>query len=116
MTTGQCVVGIDTARPKTVKALASKGKKSGKLTLAFSITDAKPGCGAATVSKIVVTTAKGKKVATIKGVKTVVKTNAKVRLVVKKKLKKGVYRFTVSATDIAGNKSKKATPGILVVK
>ena len=110
------MVGIDTARPRTVKALASKGKKSGKLTLAFSITDAKPGCGAATVNKIVVTTAKGKKVATIKGLKTVVKTNVKVRLVVKKKLTKGVYRFTVSATDIAGNKSKKATPGILVVK
>jgi 5-hydroxyisourate hydrolase-like protein (transthyretin family) len=116
VTTGECVVGIDTARPKTVKAFASKGKKSGKLTLAFKVTDAKPGCGAATVSKIVVTTAKGKKVATIKGIKTVVKTNAKVRLVVKKKLKKGVYRFTVSATDIAGNKSKKATPAILVVK
>ena len=31
VTTGQCVVGIDTARPKTVKAFASKGKKSGKL-------------------------------------------------------------------------------------
>ena len=116
VTSGQCVVGIDTARPKMVKALASKGKKSGKLTFAFSITDAKPGCGAATVSRIVVTNAKGRKVATIKGVKTVVKTNAKVRLVVKTKLKKGVYRFTVSATDIAGNKSKKATPGILVVK
>ena len=36
-----------------------------------------------------VTTAKGKKVATIKGVKTVVKTNAKVKLVVKKKLQEG---------------------------
>ncbi len=80
------------------------------------ITNAKPGCGAATVNKIVVTTAKGKKVATIKGLKTVVKTNVKVRLVVKKKLTKGVYRSPVSATDIAGNKSKKATPGILVVK
>jgi hypothetical protein len=115
-TTGQCVVGIDTARPKTVKAFASKGKKSGKLTLKFKISDPKPGCGAATVSKIVVTNAKGKKIATIKGVKTVVKTNAKVKLVVKKKLKKGSYRFTVSVTDIAGNKSKKSTPGILVIR
>ena len=116
VTTGECVVGIDKARPKTVKALASKGKKSGKLTLAFRVTDPKPGCGAATVSKIVVTTAKGKKVATIKGVKTVVKTNAKVKMVVKKKLKKGSYRFKVYVTDIAGNKSKKSTPGILLVR
>jgi len=115
--TGSCVVGIDTARPKTVKALASKGKKkSGKLTLAFNIKDRKPSCGAATVSKIVVTNAKGKKIATIKGVTTVVKTNAKVKLVVKKKLKKGSYRFKVYVTDIAGNTSMKATPGKLVVK
>ena len=116
VTTGQCVVGIDTARPKSVKAFASRGKKSGKLTLAFKVTDAKPGCGAATVNKIVVTTAKGKKVATIKGVKSIVKTNAKVKLVVKRRLKKGSYRFTVSVTDLAGNKSKKSMPGILVVK
>jgi len=114
--TGSCVVGIDTAQPKTVKALASKGKKSGKLTLAFNVKDPKPSCGAATVSKIVVTNAKGKKVATIKGLTTVVKTNAKVKLVVKKKLKKGSYRFKVYVTDIAGNTSRKATPGKLVVK
>jgi hypothetical protein len=116
VTTGACLVGIDTARPKTVKALASKGKKRGKLTLAFRITDPKPSCGAATVSKIVVTTAKGKRIATIKGLKTVVKTNAKVKLTVKKKLKKGSYRFKVYVTDIAGNTSKRATPGKLVVK
>ena len=67
--TGGCVVGIDTARPKTVKALTSKGKKSGKLTLAFNVKDPKPSCGAATVSKIVVTNARGKKVATIKGLR-----------------------------------------------
>ena len=116
VTTGACVVGIDTVRPAKVKALTSKGKKRGKLTLAFRITDAQPGCGAATVTRIVVTTAKGKKVATIKGVKTVVKTNAKVKLAVKKKLKKGSYRFKVYVTDIAGNASKKATPGKLTVK
>ena len=68
------------------------------------------------MTKIVVTTAKGKKVATIKGLKTVVKTNAKVKLTVKKKLKKGSYRFKVYVKDIAGNTSKRATPGKLVVK
>ena len=112
---GQSVVGIDTKRPAKVKALASKGKK-GKLTLKFKITDARPGCGAATVTKIVVTTAKGKKVKTIKGIKATVKTNAKVKLVVKKRLKKGSYRFKVFVTDLAGNKSKKAMPGKLTVK
>ena len=112
---GQSVVGIDTKRPAKVKALASKGKK-GKLTLKFKITDARPGCGAATVTKIVVTTAKGKKVKTIKGIKGTVKTNAKVKLVVKKRLKKGSYRFKVYVTDLAGNKSKKAMPGKLTVK
>ena len=68
------------------------------------------------MSKIVVTTVKGKKVKTIKGLKGTVKTNAKVKLVVKKKLKKGTYRFKVYVTDIAGNTSKKATPGKLTVK
>ena len=116
VTTGQCVVGIDKARPKTVKALKSKGKKKGKLTLALRISDPKPGCGAAKVRKIVVTTAKGKKVATIKGVKTIVKTNAKVKLVVKKKIKKGSYRFKVLVTDVAGNKSKKSIPAKLVIR
>ena len=117
VTTGTGVVGIDTARPRTVKALASKGKKkSGKLTLSFRISDPKPSCGSARVRRIVVTTAKGKKLATIKGLTSVVKTNAKVKLVVKKKLKKGSYRFKVYVTDIAGNTSKKAAPGKLVVK
>jgi methionine-rich copper-binding protein CopC len=115
VTSGQGVVGIDTARPAKVKALTSKGKK-GKLTLKFKISDAQPGCGAATVTRIVVTTAQGKKVKTIKGLKGVVKTNAKVKLVVKKRLKKGTYRFKVYVTDIAGNTSKKATPGKLTVK
>ena len=116
VTTGSCVIGIDTAKPKTTKAFASRGKKSGKLTLKFKVTDPRPSCGSATVNKIVVTTASGKKVATIKGIKTVVKTNAKVKLVVKKKLKKGKYRFKVYVTDIAGNKGKKAKSGTLVVK
>ena len=115
VTSGQGVAGIDTARPAKVKALTSKGKK-GKLTLKFKISDPQPGCGAATVSKIVVTTAKGKKVKTIKGLAGTVKTNAKVKLVVEKKLKKGSYRFKVYVTDIAGNTSKKATPGKLTVK
>jgi sporulation protein YlmC with PRC-barrel domain len=110
------VIGIDRARPKSIKAFASTGRKTGKLTLKFKVTDPKPGCGSAIVNKIVVTTASGKKVATIKGVKTVVKTNAKVKLVVKKKLKKGSYRFRVYVTDIAGNKGKKAMPGTLIVK
>ena len=115
VSTGQCVVGIDTGRPTKVKALGSKGKK-GKLTLVFKISDPKPGCGAATVTRIVVATAKGKKVKTIKGLTGTVKTNAKVKLLVKQKLKKGSYRFKVYVTDIAGNKSKKAMPGKLTVR
>jgi hypothetical protein len=114
--TGSCVIGIDRARPRSIKALASTGRKTGKLTLRFKITDPKPSCGSAIVNKIVVTTASGKKVATIKGVKTRVKTNAKVKLVVKKRLKKGSYRFRVYVTDIAGNKGKKAMPGTLIVR
>jgi hypothetical protein len=55
-------------------------------------------------------------VATIVGLTGTVKTNAKVKRVVNKKLKKGSYRFKVSVTDIAGNTSKKATAGKLTVK
>jgi large repetitive protein len=115
VTAGQCVTGIDTGRPTKVKALTSKGKK-GKLTLKFKISDPTPGCGSATLSKIVVTNAKGKKVKTIKAIVGTVKTNAKVTLVVKAKVKKGGYRFKVYVTDIAGNASKKSTPGKLTVK
>jgi len=115
VTTGECVVGIDTARPTKVKALASKGKK-GKLTLRIRISDPQPGCGAATVTKVVITNARGKKVATLKKLTGTVKTNAKVKLIVKKRLKKGSYTFKVYVTDLAGNASKKAKPGRLTVR
>ena len=117
VTAGQCVIGIDVKRPLKVKALPSRGKKrTRKLTLTFKITDPKPSCGRATVTRIVITTAKGRKVATIKRVKTLVKTNAKVKLLVKKKLKKGSYRFRVYVRDVAGNTSRNSLPARLTVR
>ncbi|HZL63649.1 MAG TPA: hypothetical protein VFD50_01715, partial [Thermoleophilia bacterium] len=76
----------------------------------------KPSCGAATVTRIVVTTSRGKKIATIAGAGRVVKTNAKVSFPVTCKLKRGSYRFKVTVVDLAGNKQKKAIAGKLVVK
>jgi hypothetical protein len=116
VTTGSCVVGIDRGRPKVTRGLASRGSKRGKLTLRFRVTDPKPSCGAATITKIVVTTSRGKKVATIAGAGRVVKTNAKVKVPVTWKLKRGSYRFKVIVVDLAGNKQKKAVAGKLSVK
>jgi len=116
VTTGSCVVGIDTGRPKVTRGLPSHGKKNGKLTLRFRVTDPRPGCGGATVTKIVVTSSRGRKVATIAGAGRVVRTNATVQCRVIRKLKHGSYRFRVYTVDLAGNKQKKATAGKLVVK
>ena len=116
VTTGSCVVGIDMGRPTVTRGLPSKGEKTGKLTLRFRVTDPKPSCGAATVTKIVVTTSRGKKVATIAGAGRVVKTNATVTCAATWKLKRGSYRFKVTVVDLAGNTQKKAIAGKLVVK
>ena len=116
VSTGSCVIGIDRGRPKVTKGFASKGKTNGKLTLRFRVSDPKPSCGAATVTKIVITTGAGKKVATIAGAGRVVKTNARVTCPVTWKLKRGSYRFRVTVVDLAGNKQKKAIAGKLIVK
>jgi large repetitive protein len=110
------VIGIDRGRPKFTRGLPSRGKRSGRLALRFRVTDPRPSCGGATVTKIVVTTKHGKKVATIAGAGRVVRTNATVKCQVTYKLKRGSYRFRVYVVDLAGNKQKKAIPGKLVVK
>ena len=110
------VIGIDRGRPKVTRCLASRGKRSGLLTLRLRITDPKPSCGGARVVKIVITNRRGKKVATITKLGKVVRTNATVKCRVTHKLKRGSYRFRVYAVDLAGNKQKKAIPAKLVVK
>jgi hypothetical protein len=68
------------------------------------------------VTKVVVTDMHGRRVATLVKFPKVVKTNAKVRYVRACSLRKGTYRFSVYVTDIAGNKARKAKPGIVVIK
>jgi hypothetical protein len=111
-----CVIGIDRGRPTFTRGLPSSGRRNGLMTLRFSIKDPKPSCGGARVAKIVITNSHGKKVATITKLGKVVRTNAAVKYIVKRKLSRGSYRFWVYVIDLAGNAQKKAIPGKLVVK
>ena len=105
-------VHIDNLRPWT-KALASTGHGA-LLRLRFRIYDAKPSCGTARVT-IVVINARGKVVARSR-LKRWYKTNATIRCSVKTRLAAGHYRFLVRATDRAGNVQSKALKARLTVR
>jgi hypothetical protein len=114
--TKSCVVGIDRGRPTVTRCLASLGRHSGRLNLHFRVTDPRPSCGRARVSKVIVTNSRGRRVATITKVGAVVRTNANVKCAVTRKLKRGTYRFRMYVVDIAGNAQKRVIAGKLVVK
>jgi hypothetical protein len=107
-------VRIDTSRPWT-KALRSTGLRHRRVSLRFRIYDGKPTCGKARVTLIVVKNAHGKVVARLRkaGLR---KVNARSVYKVRLKLAKGRYRFTVRATDIAGNRQSRAIAGTLVIR
>ncbi|HTX68791.1 MAG TPA: hypothetical protein VMH50_06550, partial [Thermoleophilia bacterium] len=105
-------VRIDTSRPGclALKNVTVKAKKKAKLR--YKITDAAPTCGTA---KVLITIKKGRKIK-----KTIAVAVAKVNLTCcctfKVTLKKGSYKWTVSAVDAAGNAQTKTSTKKLVVK
>jgi hypothetical protein len=105
---------IDTSRPWT-KALRSSGRRLRRVALRFRINDAKPSCSCARVTLIVIRNTRGKIVARYRNVG-FRKTNAVVVYKVRLRLHGGSYRFSVRATDIAGNVQSRVVVGRLVIR
>ena len=105
-------VRIDTGRPTCValKNVTAKLKKKAKLT--FKVTDPAPSCGTA---KVLITIKKGAKIKKKIALK-VVPVNVTRTYSFKVKLKKGTYKWIVSATDAAGNLQLRASTKKLIVK
>jgi len=104
-------VRIDVGRPRclALKNVSAKAKKKAKLR--FKITDAAPTCGTA---KVLITIKQGRKIR-----KKITIAAAPVNIArsysFKVKLKKGAYKWTVSAVDAAGNTAIKTSTKKLVV-
>jgi hypothetical protein len=106
-------VRIDTQRPWT-KARAAAGRHAGRVKLRFSIHDAKPSCGWARVV-IVVRNGHGKVVKRYRPT-ALRKTNAATFYWARLRLPAGRYRYSVQATDQAGNRQSKALAARLTVR
>jgi LmbE family N-acetylglucosaminyl deacetylase len=105
-------VGIDTRKPTPKAAYKASVKRGKKVTLRYQISDVAPNGGPAKVTIKI-------KTKTGKTVKTFNLTNRKVNTVLKYQfrcnLKKGSYRFSVYATDAAGNQQSKIATNTLNV-
>jgi hypothetical protein len=107
-------VNKDTTKP-TVKAPAAATVRRGHTaTLKYSVADAAPTQGMATVT-IKVKNHAGKLVKTMPAVKVAVGAHS-AKLAVPKSWKVGTYRFYVYATDLDGNTQAKVASNRLVVK
>ena len=106
------VVRIDTGKPSTSATKNVSVARGRKATLRFKVSDPAPSCGSAEVT---ITIKLGKK--TVKIIKLAgVATNKAAGSTFKVTLKKGTYRWTVKAADIAGNASKVSPAKKLTVK
>ena len=112
-TAGHLAVRIDTTAPTTRGLAAASVKKGGTAKLKYQVDDARPGSPTAAVT-ITVKNSRGKTVKTLKlGAKAV---NTALTAKFTCKLAKGKYRYSVYATDAAGNRQSKAGGNRLVVK
>jgi hypothetical protein len=105
-------INIDTAKPSTSASAVSvvRGRTA---TLRFKVAEAGPNAGKATVL-IKVKNRTGKVVATIKPGQLAVNTTATAKFTCR--LARGIYTYTVYATDVAGNAQAKAGSAKLTVK
>ncbi len=115
-TVASCAVGIERRAPTLVRALASHGKADGWVALRFRISAPKPSCGWAKVTEVVITDMTGQPVATLLRFPKLVRTNANVRYRRKWNLGRGSFRFTVYVKDIAGNRSRRSSSGIVIIR
>jgi photosystem II stability/assembly factor-like uncharacterized protein len=106
-------VRIDTRRPTPVATKAASVARGKKATLRFSVRDPRPGAPTCDVT-IAVKNAAGTTVATfaLPGYKV----NAALSCAFPCTLKKGTYRFLISACDAAGNRQTKVASNTLTVK
>jgi hypothetical protein len=106
------VVKIDDIRPTTVVPRATVCGQGHYVSLSFRVADATPSCGLAKVV-LVVHNASGKVVRKFSlGIRA---TNKAQRFRFRCTLRRGTYRVTVFATDIAGNRQSRAGSNRLVV-
>ena len=111
-TAKSATVKIDTGKPTSTATRNVTVKKGKKAKLSFRVSDPAPSCGAASVT--ITIKLKGKTVKTIKIAN--VATNKARSYTFKVTLKKGSYRWTVKATDIAGNTGKVSAAKKLTVR
>jgi hypothetical protein len=104
---------VDTRRP-TPFAPAAAGVKRGRVaTLRFRVEDARPGSPTANVV-IAIRDARGRTVKTLHLAARAVNTTLRARF--RCNLAPGRYRFTVRATDAAGNRQTKVAGNRLLVR
>jgi cytochrome c len=109
--------GIDTVKPTTKAPSAASVSRGRTATLKYRVLDALPCAGTCTVT-IKVKTRAGRLVKTLKcGIRTANTASAlTAKLRVPRTWKKGTYRFSVYATDAAGNKQANVASNRLVVR
>ncbi len=109
-----CTVRFDGKRPTPKVLAAALVKRGKKATLRYRVNDALPGCARATVT-ITIKTLKGKVIKRLPVLRNRPE-NAAQKYSFVCTLKRGTYKFWVSATDVAGNKCLKPAAGRLTVK
>jgi len=110
---GTCTVRIDTTRPQARAPYAASVYRGRYVTLKFRVADSWPRTGKATVT-LTIKTMSGRTVRTMVLKSRSVNTLLSYRF--RCNLKRGTYRFYVSARDAAGNAVSKAAGNRLVVK
>jgi len=103
----------DTVAPTSIAQAAARVKKGKTATLKYKVNDPAPNLGTATAT-ITIKNAKGKVVKTL--VLTAKPVNAPQKATFKATLKKGKYKFYVTAVDAAGNHSTNISFKKLTVK
>ena len=110
--TRSVAVGIDTRRPTPLATKAARVRRGHTATLLFSVRDPRPGAPTAAVT-IRVRTSSGRLVK--KAVLNARPVNTALRYSFVCRLPAGTYRFSVYATDAAGNPQTGATSNRLIV-
>ena len=104
---------VDTVAPTTLAPSAASVVKGKKATLKYQVNDASPNLGTAS-AVIKIKNSAGKVVKTLKP--TAAAVNAPQKASFTCKLAKGKYKFSVTATDAAGNRSSNTAVNKLTVK
>ena len=108
-----CRVGIDTQRPTPHTRGSASVRRGDVARLRFTITDPTPGSPTATV-RIVIRDGRGAVVA--RAVQARRRTNAGLAYRFTRDLPRGVYRYSIAATDAAGNRQTAIASSRLVVR